>query len=151
MQANESADRRRRISLAREQRNARGEIVADAIEASLGKLALPSGHRVQFDRRHQLTWFLGKPGPSISWSVRESTPRAAMIDPVEAELRVFLDEPRCVVWLEQVRSGGRVSLLGRHAAWLYASTYEQLLTKAADLLAEGLSPLLAPASLRLAG
>lgn len=142
----------RRSILSREQRKARGEIAAGAVESVLNAIALPSGHRVRFDRRHQLTWMAGSPGSSISWLVRESAPGAAMVDPVEAEVRVFLDEPRCVVWLEQVRGSNRTSLLNdRHAQWLYAPSYDELLTKAAALLTDGISPLLAPASLRLAG
>lgn len=141
---------RRRLALAREARRDRGEIAANAIEAALANLTLPSGHQSTFDRRHQLTWYRGEPGSNLCWTARKAPSQTSLIDPVDVEVRVFLDEPRCVVWLEQHRPGGRVSLLGRNAVWLYAETYEALLLKAAAVLAAPLNALLAPVTLRQA-
>lgn len=141
---------RRKIAHSREQRLARGQAVATAIEATLAHLPLPAGHQVCFDRKHQLSWYLGGPGSSVSWSARRSPSERPLVSPLDAEVRVFLDEPRCVVWLEQERPEGRVSLLGRTAVWLYAKTYEQLLAQAMQVLMAPLQGLMAPASLRRA-
>lgn len=141
---------RSKLAQTRDARRDRAEVAADAIESAFADLTLPSGHQVLFNRRHQLSWYLGGPGSSLCWIARKSASSSALVDPLEVEVRVFLDEPRAVVWLEQERASGRVSLLGRNAVWLYASTYQELLTKAAQVLMAPLNTLLAPVTLRQA-
>ena len=63
---------RSKLAQTRDARRDRAEVAADAIESAFADLTLPSGHQVLFNRRHQLSWYLGGPGSSLCWIARKS-------------------------------------------------------------------------------
>ncbi|MEY2161377.1 hypothetical protein [Rhodanobacter sp. FW106-PBR-LB-2-11] len=90
-------------------------------------LPIPPGHELVADIPSELRWLLAIRSNKVSVSVRPLRVRAADQARVHAELRVFLDEPRAILFIDREGgSAGRVDLLEGKERHVRAATYQEL-------------------------
>ncbi len=114
------------------------DVVADMLEQLSAQLKLPEGHRYIFDRVYETTWDAGGPGNHVSAYI--NAPGADPADaPFKAEIRVFLDEPRAILFAH-TRHPGDAPFAGDHfsgdnSPFVKASSYDELMAQICDRLA----------------
>jgi hypothetical protein len=92
-------------------RGEHGLAVCREVEGVLNSgLRVPEGHVFRFDVGRQTSWFLGGPGDSVSAFVERASVEWPDPGQLYAEFRVFLDEPRAIVWVDR---GSRYAGEGR--------------------------------------
>lgn len=108
------------------------EVAADLLEQLGKQLNVPDSHVYSFQRAYETTWNAGGPGNSLSAHLR---PRpGASDDVIEGEIRIFLDEPRAILFAYQTNAWGgkREDLLSGQQAHIRADNYDALLTQISD-------------------
>lgn len=116
--------------------------VADAMDRLSRELVVPADHVCTFNRSHETTWNLGGPGSFLIADIRPR-PEASAGPAVDAEVRVFLDEPRALLYARR-RSADDThgeNLLPGQDACLRAASYAALF----DQIRDRLTPVLASA------
>lgn len=104
-----------------------GARIAQTMLEAWGNLPIPPGHEVVADIPSELRWILAIRSNKVSVSVRPLRVRAVDQARVHAEFRVFLDEPRAILFIDREGgSAGRADLLEGKERHVRAATYEEL-------------------------
>jgi len=104
-----------------------GARIAQTLLEAWGDLPIPPGHELVADIPSELRWIQVIRSNKVSVSVRPLRVRAADQARVHAELRVFLDEPRAILFIDREGgSAGRVDLLEGEERHVRAATYQEL-------------------------
>jgi len=129
--------------LSSEQRAARAAEVSDLIEQLGRDLVIPAGHRFDFDRKYETTFYLGGPGHRISAFVRRDPYDAKDAEQIYAEVWVHLDSPRADLWFQQgphliTAAGWPVNVLAKADRYAPATTYIELFGSIRERLSRAL-------------
>lgn len=114
-------------------------VVADALDRLGEQLEVPKSLHYSFSRRYETTWYEGGPGQHLSAFIRPNPGDGS--DAIEGEIRVFLDEPRAMLFMNETAVDGNrgKNLLPGQDAHVRAESYDALLVK----IVERCAPLLA--------
>lgn len=114
------------------------DAAADMLEQLATQLELPEGHRYLFDRTYETTWDAGSHGGKLSAYINPpgADPKDA---PFKAEIRVFLDEPRAILFAH-TRYPGDAPFSGDHFSednrpFVKSNSYDGLMSQIRDKLA----------------
>lgn len=111
-------------------------VVADGLRELGQHLAVPDGLCFRFHRDHELTWFDGAPGRSMSAWIRPEPGSETRVNFL-GEIRVFLHEPYAVLFAHEtdaIGNWGRDLLPGQNGL-VQASTHVVLMTKIGERIA----------------
>ncbi|MDQ1090688.1 hypothetical protein QE400_000101 [Xanthomonas sacchari] len=73
--------------------------VVGQLAATIAQFPAPDGHQWKLYERHELTWFMGGPGKTVSAFLEPLNLRANRASQTHGEIRVSLDEPRADIFL----------------------------------------------------
>ena len=104
-----------------------GARIAQTLLEAWGDLPIPPGHELVADIPSELRWIQVIRSNKVSVSVRPLRVRAVDQARVHAEFRVFLDEPRAILFIDREGgSAGRADLLEGKERHMRATTYQEL-------------------------
>jgi hypothetical protein len=100
----------------------------------LAELELPERHWLQFDYESEARWVGANLSRHVSAHVRQTDFAGGVQSRVNAEFRIFLDEPRAILFVErgQPYVGQAVDLLTDAVRFPTATTYEELAARIAE-------------------
>lgn len=117
------------------------ESVVGHLKTMIADLPAPDGHQWKLYERHELTWYMGGPGKSISAFLEPLNMHSKRAEQSHGEVRVFLDEPRATIFLGTgpLVEGRHRSVFADGAAHTSGKTYPEALLVAKTLIATSMA------------
>jgi len=117
------------------------ESVVRHLKDMMADLPAPVGHQWKLYERHELTWYMGGPGNSVSAFLEPLNMHGKRAEQSHGEVRVFLDEPRATIFLGTgpMVEGQHRSVFADGAAHTSGKSYPEALLVAKTLIASSMA------------